>query len=112
MEVSSFRLGVADLARNQLFAIARNQIGKALSQAPDNFTEDQLKAFKANAARLVDAILEGVTHAYPESMRGDAKVEFLINGFFKPSAAIKNMLLQTPQFAEYRKDAFSSDLGL
>jgi hypothetical protein len=107
-----FNLGVGDLTRNQIFAIVRTNIGKTLLAQAKEPPRLRHAEFRARAAQLVEDVLNGATSAYPEGNREAAKVEFLVNGFTKPSVAIKNFLLQRPEFEAYRKDAFIADLGL
>jgi hypothetical protein len=107
-----FNLGMADTMRYQIFANARGGIGKALANYAKDPTTPMPADFKARAAQLVEDVLNGATVGYSGEQRRAAKVEFLTVGFTTPSVAIKNLLLQTPQFEEYRKDVFSKDLGL
>lgn len=107
-----FNLGMADMTRYQLFANVRGGIGKALARSAKDPTTPLADDFNARAIKLVEDALNGATVAYPDELRRAAKAEFLIVGFTQPSVAIKNLLLQSPQFEEFRKDVFSHDLGL
>lgn len=109
-DLSKFKFGAGQQKeRNQLFASVRAEITWFLSPGVGIGKKEEKSK---RAVELIAAVIDGVSHAYPETMKHSAQLDFLSNGFTERSIVLKNLILRAPEFEHFRADLFSIDLGL
>ncbi|WP_408602251.1 hypothetical protein [Pseudomonas sp. PLMAX] len=109
-DLSKFQLGAGQQKeRNELFAAVRHEIPWFLSPGVGIGNKEEKSK---RAVELLAAVIDGVSHAYPEEMKHSAQLEFLSNGFTERSAVLKTLIVMAPQFEHFKGDLFRIDLGV
>lgn len=109
-DLSKFKFGAGqEKERNQLFAAVRAEIPWFLSPGVGNGNKEEKSK---RAVELIAAVIDGVSHAYPEAMKHSAQLDFLSNGFTERSAVLKTLIVMAPQFEHFKGDLFRIDLNV
>lgn len=109
-DMSKFQLGAGQQKeRNELFAAVRHEIPWFLAPGVGIGNKEEKSK---RAVELLAAVIDGVTHAYPEALKHSAQLEFLSNGFTERSAVFKTLIVMAPQFEHFKGDLFRIDLGV